>query len=222
MQPAEPMQVGHVVADSPAARAGLQEGDVIAMANGREINDVSELIEETAPRAGEATVYVIEREGQALPPITITPADHGGRGQIGVGAKLIPLYENLSAWDSAKLSIVLPYQMTMAQLNGLADMVRRRSTEGIGGPVMMGKMVAEAAQAGAPAFLWILMFISVALGMFNLLPMPALDGGRLIFLGYEAITRRRATERFEMAVHAFGIVFLLGVMILVTYRDIFG
>jgi len=222
MQPAEPMQVGHVVADSPAARAGLQEGDVIAMANGREINDVSELIEETAPRAGEATVYVIEREGQALPPITITPADHGGRGQIGVGAKLIPLYENLSAWDSAKLSIVLPYQMTMAQLNGLADMVRRRSTEGIGGPVMMGKMVAEAAQAGAPAFLWILMFISVALGMFNLLPMPALDGGRLIFLGYEAITRRRANERFEMAVHAFGIVFLLGVMILVTYRDIFG
>jgi regulator of sigma E protease len=182
MQPAEPMQVGHVVADSPAARAGLQEGDVIAMA----------------------------------------PADHGGRGQIGVGAKLIPLYENLSAWDSAKLSIVLPYQMTMAQLNGLADMVRRRSTEGIGGPVMMGKMVAEAAQAGAPAFLWILMFISVALGMFNLLPMPALDGGRLIFLGYEAITRRRANERFEMAVHAFGIVFLLGVMILVTYRDIFG
>ena len=216
------MQVGHVVPDSPAAQAGLQEGDVIAMANGKKINDVSELIEETAPRAGEPTVYVIERAGEALPPITITPADHGGRGQIGVGAKLIRLYENLGAWDSAKLSIVLPYQMTMAQLNGLADMVRRRSTEGIGGPVMMGKMVAEAAQAGAPAFLWILMFISVALGMFNLLPMPALDGGRLIFLGYEAITRRRANERFEMAVHAFGIVFLLGVMILVTYRDIFG
>jgi regulator of sigma E protease len=110
----------------------------------------------------------------------------------------------------------------MAQLNGLAEMVKRRSTEGIGGPVMMGKMVAEAAEAGLPAFLWILMFISVALGMFNLLPFPALDGGRLIFLGYEAVTRRRANEQFEMAVHAFGIVFLLGVMILVTYRDIFG
>jgi regulator of sigma E protease len=222
MQPSEPMQVGHVVPDSPAAQAGLEEGDVIAMANGRQIHDVSELIEETAPRAGEPTVYVIEREGQVLPPITMTPTDHDGRGRIGVGAKLIRIYENLGAWDAAKLSIVLPYQLTMAQLNGLADMVKRRSTEGIGGPVMMGKMVAEAAQAGAPAFLWILMFISVALGMFNLLPMPALDGGRLIFLGYEAITRRRANEQFEMAVHAFGIVFLLSVMILVTYRDIFG
>lgn len=222
MQPAEPMQVGHVVEDSPAARAGLREGDVIAMANGQEIKNVSELIDATAPRAGEPTVYVIEREGKALPPISITPEDHGGRGQIGVGAKLIPLYQDLGVWESAKLSVVLPYQMTMAQLTGLAEMVERRSTEGIGGPVMMGKMVAEAAAAGVPAFLWILMFISVALGMFNLLPFPALDGGRLIFLGYEAITRRRANERFEMAVHAFGIVFLLGVMILVTYRDIFG
>jgi regulator of sigma E protease len=222
MQPAEPMQVGHVVPDSPAAEAGLEEGDVIVMANGEAIANVSELIDATAPRAGEPTEYVIERDGKALPPISITPLDRGGRGQIGVGAKMIPLYEDLGVLDSAKLSFVLPFQMTMAQLNGLADMVKRRSTEGIGGPVMMGKMVADAAQAGLPAFLWILMFISVALGMFNLLPFPALDGGRLIFLGYEAVTRRRANEQFEMAVHAFGIVFLLGVMILVTYRDIFG
>ncbi|MGB5191908.1 MAG: M50 family metallopeptidase [Polyangiales bacterium] len=222
MQPAEPMQVGHVVPDSPAANAGLQEGDVIVMANGKAIANVSELIDATAPRAGEPTEYIIERDGKALPPIAITPLDRGGRGQIGVGAKMIPLYEELGVVESAKLSVVLPFQMTMAQLNGLADMVKRRSTEGIGGPVMMGKMVADAAQAGLPAFLWILMFISVALGMFNLLPFPALDGGRLIFLGYEAVTRRRANEQFEMAVHAFGIVFLLGVMILVTYRDIFG
>lgn len=222
MQPAEPMQVGHVVEGSPAAEAGLQEGDIITEADGRPIANVSELIDATAPRAGEPTEYVVERDGKALPPIVITPADQGGRGQIGVGAQMIRLYEDLSIWDSARLGLVLPFDMTMAQLQGLAQMVERRSTEGIGGPVMMGKMVAEAAQAGLPAFLWILMFISVALGMFNLLPFPALDGGRLIFLGYEAVTRRRANEQLEMAVHAFGIVFLLGVMILVTYRDIFG
>lgn len=87
---------------------------------------------------------------------------------------------------------------------------------------MMGKMVAEAAAAGLPALLWMLMFMSMALGMFNLLPLPALDGGRLIFLGYELIARRRANERFEMAVHAVGILFLLGVLVLITYRDIFG
>ena len=221
-QPAEPMQVAHVVPDSPAAKAGLQEGDVIVKADGQEIQNVGQLIDATAPRAGQPTEYVVERAGQELPPLTITPADRGGRGQIGVSAQMTRLYENLSVWESAKLSIVFPWQMTVMQLEGLADMVRRQSTEGIGGPVMMGKMVAEAAEAGLPAFLWILMFISVALGMFNLLPFPALDGGRLIFLGYEMVARRRANERFEMAVHAFGIVFLLGVMLLVTYRDIFG
>ena len=221
-QPAEPMQVAQVVPSSPAAEAGLRDGDIIVEANGEAIQNVTQLIEATAPRAGQPTEYVVERDGKRLAPITITPADRGGRGQIGVSAKMMRLYDTLGTWESAKLSIVLPWQMTVMQLEGLAGMVKRRSTEGIGGPVMMGKMVAEAAEAGLPAFLWILMFISVALGMFNLLPFPALDGGRLIFLAYEIIARRRANERFEMAVHAFGIVFLLGVMILVTYRDIFG
>ncbi len=221
-QPAEPMQIAEVVPESPAAIGGLEAGDVIVEANGQPIANVSELIDVTSPRAGEPTEYVVERAGKQLPPITVTPADRDGRGQIGVSAQMMRLYENLGVWDSAKLSIALPWQMTVMQLEGLADMFKRRSTEGIGGPVMMGKMVAEAAEAGLPAFLWILMFISVALGMFNLLPFPALDGGRLIFLGYEMIARKPANERFEMAVHAFGIVFLLSMMILVTYRDIFG
>lgn len=221
-QPAEPMQVAQVVPDSPAAQAGVQDGDVIVEADGEPIANVEQLIEATSSRAGQPTEYVVERAGKRLPPLTITPADRDGRGQIGVSAKMTRMYENLSVWESAKLSVALPWQMTVMQLEGLGNMVKRRSTEGIGGPVMMGKMVAQAAEAGLPAFLWILMFISVALGMFNLLPFPALDGGRLIFLGYEMIARRRANEQFEMAVHAFGIVFLLGVMILVTYRDIFG
>ena len=220
MQAAEPMEVGHVVADSPAAQAGMKPGDVILMANGQPIKNVNELIDATSPRGGKATEYVVERDGKALPPLTITPEDRDGRGLIGVGAKMTRAYQNLTVWESAKLSVVLPYQMTMAQLEGLADMARRRSTEGIGGPVMMVKITADAAQAGLATFLWMLMFISVALGMFNLLPLPALDGGRLIFLGYEMIARRPANERFETAVHAFGIVFLLGIMVLVTWRDI--
>ena len=116
MQPAEPMQVGHVVADSPAAQAGLQEGDVIVMADGKPIANVSELIDATSPRAGEPTEYVVERNGEALPPITITPLDKGGRGQIGVGAKMIRLYEDLGVGGAAKLAIALPWQMTVAQL----------------------------------------------------------------------------------------------------------
>jgi regulator of sigma E protease len=68
----------------------------------------------------------------------------------------------------------------------------------------------------------VLIAISVALGLFNLLPFPALDGGRLVFLGYELITRRRPNERIEAVVHAVGLIFLLGVILLVTLRDVVG
>ena len=116
--------------DAPAAKAGLQEGDIIVKAGGQPIRDVGQLIEATAPRAGQPTEYVVERAGQELPPIMITPADRGGRGQIGVSAKMTRLYQDLGVWDSAKLSIALPWQMTVMQLEGLTDMVKRRSTEG--------------------------------------------------------------------------------------------
>ena len=220
MEPMEPMTIGNVVDGSPASDAGLKIGDVIVKANGASINNVEDLIAATAPRAGQPTQYIVERDGEVIPPISITPADAGGRGQIGVAAKMRPMHQDLSAAESAKLALVLPWQITAAQLTGLADMAERGTTEGLGGPVMMGSMVADAAQAGVPAFLWMLMFISVALGLFNLLPLPALDGGRLIFLGYEALTRRRANEQLEAYVHGFGILFLLGVLVLVTARDI--
>jgi regulator of sigma E protease len=99
-------------------------------------------------------------------------------------------------------------------------LIRRRSTEGITGPVGMGKLVAQQAEKGVYAFVWILVLISVALGYFNLLPFPALDGGRLMFLGYEIVTRRRPNERIEAAIHTLGLLFLIGVIALVTLRDV--
>jgi regulator of sigma E protease len=66
------------------------------------------------------------------------------------------------------------------------------------------------------------MSISVALGFFNLLPLPFLDGGRLMFLAYEAVTRRRPKERVEAVAHAVGALFLLGMLALVTLRDVLG
>ena len=87
---------------------------------------------------------------------------------------------------------------------------------------MVGKLVAEQAEKGVFAFVHVLVAISVGLGLFNLLPFPGLDGGRLAFLGYELVTRKRPNERIEVAVHALGIVFLLGVIALVTLRDVVG
>lgn len=217
--PTEPMTAMSVTPGSAAATAGLKVGDVIVEAHGKSIRNVDDLIEVTKPRAGQATVYLVERDGKRLPPMTMTPRDMDGRGIIGVTAKHEFTYREVSLAESAEMAITLPVKLTVANLSGIADLIKRRSTDGIKGPIGMGKLIAEQAEKGVFDFVWILIAISVALGLFNTLPFPALDGGRLLFLAYEVITRKRVNERMEAVVHTVGILFLFGVIILVTFRD---
>jgi regulator of sigma E protease len=214
-----PMVVGDVL-EGVAQDAGVAPGDVFVEANGRTIHDVRDLIEVTAPRGGQATTYVIERDGERRT-IEMTPArGEDGVGRIGVAAE--PVYVKFELGEAARSAITFPWRLTLMQLQGMAKMVQEADTSQIGGPVAMGKMIGDAAQSGPTDFFAVLALLSTALGLFNLLPLPALDGGRLAFLGYELITRRRANEKLEAVVHTVGIVFLLCVIVLVTIRDIFG
>jgi regulator of sigma E protease len=213
----EPMTVGEVTEDSPAEHAGLQIDDVIVQANGEAVANVEDLQRITSPRAGEPTVYVIERAGRQME-ITITPTEAEDRGIIGVRAAAE--YTQVAIGQAAIYAVTKPFEITVLVTAGIGEMIKRRTTEGLMGPVGMGKTVARSASRGPTDFLFTLVYLSVALGFFNLLPFPALDGGRLVFLGYELITRRRPNERFEAMVHTVGILFLLGVLVLVTFRDI--
>ena len=216
--PHEPMVVETVQPGSPALAAGLQAGDVIRAANDKPVKNVFDLIEVTSDRAGKPTTYVVERDGTALPPMTITPADDHGRGVIGINPKvsLTPM----PVGHAIGYAIAYPYELTLLQLDGFRTMVKQRSTEGVVGPVGMVKFVAKT--GNVVQLMNVLILISVALGMFNLMPFPALDGGRLMFLGYEIITRRRANERIETMVHTVGLVLLLCLIALVTLRDVVG
>lgn len=214
-----PMVVGDVL-EGVAQDAGVVPGDVFVEANGRAIHDVRDLIEVTAPRGGQATTYVIERDGERRT-IEMTPArGEDGVGRIGVAPE--PVYVKFELGEAAQSALTFPWRLTVMQLEGMAKMVRDADTSQIGGPVAMGKMIGDAAQSGPTDFFAVLALLSTALGLFNLLPLPALDGGRLAFLGFELVTRRRANEKLEAIVHTVGIVFLLCVIVLVTIRDIFG
>jgi regulator of sigma E protease len=133
-----------------------------------------------------------------------------------------PRYERLALDDAALLALVYPFELTLTNLRGMADMFAQRTTEGLTGPVGMSKLIAEQAEQGAFAFIHVLLALSVAMGLFNLLPFPFLDGGRLVFLGFELITRRRANPQLEAVVHAAGMLLLLAVISLVTFRDVIG
>jgi regulator of sigma E protease len=192
------------------------------MAAGQDIRTLEDLQEATAPQAGQPTEYVVERDGHRLDPMTITPDEVDGRGIIGVRPEVITTYVPQSVGESARRAVVYPFELTMLQLTGIAHLAEKGTTEGLVGPVGMGKEVARQAGRGVGEYVLILVVLSVALGLFNLLPFPALDGGRLAFLGFELITRRRPNEKFEAAVHTVGILFLLGVLVLVTFRDVTG
>ena len=217
--PHEPMIVESVQPASPAEKAGIRPGDVILEADQRPVRNVEDLIEITAPRANKPTTYLVEREGKALSPFTITPVDDHGRGIVGI----IPKVRNdpMPVGRALAYSVVFPFELTLHQLEGFAHMFKQGSTEGVVGPVGMVKIVATRT-GNFVQLANILILISVALGMFNLLPLPALDGGRLVFLGYEIITRKRANERVENLVHTVGLVLLLCLIALVTLRDVAG
>jgi len=220
--PSEPMVVASVETGSPAAQAGLRAGDIIVQADGKSVRNVKDLIDVMSRRAGRATSCSVTRDGTLLAPLAITPRLQDGHGIIGVNPREETQYRPLPVGDAATLAVALPWALTIRNLEGMIDLIRHRSTEGVTGPVGMGKLVAEQADKGAYAFVWILVLISVALGYFNLLPFPALDGGKLMFLGYEIITRRRPSQRIEATIHAVGLLFLIGVIALATVHDVVG
>jgi regulator of sigma E protease len=122
--------------------------------------------------------------------------------------------------------VIWPIIFTGAQLEGIGKLFAKlaagdsEAANNVQSVVGMTNILADSMETSPQVFLFLLIQISIALGLFNLLPFPALDGGRLVFLGYELITRRRPNERFEAMVHTVGILFLLGVLVLVTFRDI--
>jgi regulator of sigma E protease len=104
----------------------------------------------------------------------------------------------------------------------LARIITRKEKAQFAGPVGIVKMTGSMADRGIDEYLYFMGILSAYLGGFNMLPVPALDGGRLMFLVYEAVTRRRANARVEAGVHALGLVMLLTLILIVTVFDIKG
>ena len=214
-----PMIVGEVLPGTPAAAAGLRTDDRIVEAEGRPVPNIEALVEATRGRAGQETHYVVVRDGARLE-LTITPRDEGGRGVIGVGPRV--RYVPVGLGQALQLSVLYPLEVSLGTLMAIGNNLRRLSTDGMSGPVGMVRMASQQAERGMRPYINFLAVISVALGLFNLLPLPALDGGRMGFLFFELITRRRANERVEAMIHTVGLLLLLGLIVLVTFRDVMG
>jgi regulator of sigma E protease len=220
--PSKTQKIIEPMPGKPAAAAGLKAGDVLVEANGQHVsadNPISEVI-----RAGQGAPVTIKVLRQGQPMIfTVTP-EHVASGAYQVGIHIGPVDERtrVAPTVAIKEAVVYPYYMSVGILAALSDMIHGRIHADLSGPIGITKQIKQAADRGMVDFLMLLIQLSVYLGLFNLLPVPALDGARAAFLGFEAVTRKRLNPRIEAAVHTAGFVLLMGVLIVVSFKDIFG
>jgi regulator of sigma E protease len=210
-------RVGELTPGMPGALAGLQVGDRIVSVAGAPVEHWRELVGALQKQPGKTIELVVERpEGATVARLTlpITPRDDGGVGRVGVTpyaprVRLGPLDAVVQGF--ARTNAALGQTLSM-----LSAMLRQEQKAELSGPVGIARELVRGAQIGADRFLTVVWNISVALALFNLLPLPALDGGRLVFLVYEIVTRRRVDQRVEHIVHLAGFVALFALLVAVT------
>ena len=209
----------HVVDDHPAKKAGVESGDRIVRVDGVDVSNWEAMAKEITSHPEEEIEVVVEREGKEIP-LMITPMKKEDKGIIGVEG--VPLKRDVTVKEACVLAVSKPPLVVKGLVIGLGKWISGQVEAELGGPVMIVKESARAVRRGLPDWLYLLGALSAYLGAFNLIPFPALDGGRLMFLGYELATRRRPNARVEAHIHVVGLMMLLGLMLYVTIFNDFN
>lgn len=215
------MRVAAIERGWPAAEVGLRPGDTIVAIDGTTVDSGDQVIDIIHRSAGRHLVLTVRRGTEDLI-IKVTPRfdPQQGFGRIGYTAERI--------WTrlNPPQALIWGVQSTGRYIVGLPGQIELLIRQGmffqnLGGPVAAGSLLAQAAATGVQAFLTVAASLSIIIGIFNLLPVPALDGGRLAFLIVEAVRRRPLLDtRREGLVHLVGFALLMILMFLLTYRDI--
>lgn len=216
--------IASVVEGQPAQIAGLQAGDEFVSVRGQDmtdavVTDVSAAIGDVS--GGEEVQLTIRRDGEEMD-FTILPVYDTAEERYMIGITIQQGYRDLPG------SMVIPaawnvcVQASTAILDALGKMVT--TGEGLdqtSGPVGVVQLVAEQTrQGGLEVFLYLLIIISINLGLMNLLPIPGLDGSRLIFMLIEAVRRKPVEQKIEAMIHLGGYILLFGLMIYFTFKDV--
>lgn len=209
----------NIAPEGPAAQVGVQKGDRIVAVNGEGIRDWDHLKKVVGAHPGEKVDIEIERGAERLHVFPTPIAAEGDtKGKILVGP--YTSWQPVTAGQAAVLSVTEPPKVVYNLVKGFARMIAGKEKPELSGPVGIVKETASAMKSGAHVYLKLLGALSAYLGGFNLLPLPALDGGRLLFLLFEAASRRRADAKVEAKVHAIGLLMFLTLIAFVTYTEI--
>jgi regulator of sigma E protease len=221
--PALPAVMGEVLPDSPAQRAGLERFDRIVAVDGEPVDGWSGWVSLVQDAPGEPLSVTVQRDDREIA-LTVRPdarqaVDGSQMGYVGVAPHTNEIrYGVLAAvprslgetWDKTALTLGLLKKMVTGDV----------SMKNLSGPITIAKVAGDSARSGWRFFLGVLALLSISLGVLNLLPIPILDGGHILFCAAEAATGRPVSERIQIMGTQIGLFLVAGLMILALYNDI--
>ncbi|WP_321351006.1 RIP metalloprotease RseP [Halopseudomonas oceani] len=230
-QPQIPPRIGQVAADGAAAEAGLQAGDLILSIDGKPVSDwLIDVVPAIQASAQQRLQLQVERDGSVVD-IALTPRPKASGdmvvGYVGAGAEPVELPPNMQRQISYNPVVAIPvamqktWEMTALTLDSLWKMLTGLvSAKNLSGPITIAKVAGASAKSGLESFLSFIAYLSISLGVLNLLPIPVLDGGHLVYYVAEWIRGKPLSERIQTWGLQIGLSLIVGVMLFAIYNDI--
>jgi len=219
--------VNEVMPESAALEAGLKTGDVVMSVGGQKPSRQMSLPDVVGAHAGKPLELVVRRGEQT---VTLQPVPKGEPGEARLGVKFEPRavgeatnYGLGQAVAEANRSVASLTVQILKDVSGLLKRViepKESALEQLRGPVEMVGQLKSAANRSIKDFLVLFAALSLMLGLFNLFPIPPLDGSKLVFLGAETVARRAIPARAQIYIHGVGMMFMLGLMLVVSVKDV--
>jgi regulator of sigma E protease len=212
--------VGKVVENMPAQTAGLQPGDIVRSIDGKPVSTWEELVA-LVHAAPEKSITMLLQRGSETLTVQMTPTLEKIQniGLVGIEPKTISRKPGLIS--AAGMGIGSAYRLTILVFKSFAMLFTGQVSlkEGLAGPVRIAQMAGDSAKGGFGSLLMFAAFLSLNLGILNVLPIPVLDGGHLLFLAIEAIIRKPISVKIKLVVQQIGMALLLALMLFVIFND---
>jgi regulator of sigma E protease len=219
----DPGKVMAILQDGPAYAQGIRPGDKIMSVNGRPLSAPDDIVKAENSRPGQPLMLTVRRANGATSALTVTPvySDRDKRFVIGIRTAGI-----FTPWNAVQTGVTFPFAATKVLGETMYRLVTGQipggffGQQGATGPIGFGYFTYQAAAAGIDSWLALAAFLSMALGLTNLLPLPALDGGRVMVVVLEKLRGRPFDREREMTVQRAGLVALLLLMALIAFFDV--
>ena len=220
-----PPRVGTVLEDSVAQKIGILPGDLILSVNEQKIEDFMDLKRAVVVSHFGKPIELQIKRGEEILSLTALPEIVGKEEipKLGITSdtNVEANFQRLSPGEALRQAVVMVYQINVDTLQYLGQVLTgRRSANDLRGPIGIAEASGDAAKGGFLSFILFLAQVSIGIGFVNLLPVPILDGGHLVFLGYEAIFRKPLSEKIQTALLKVGMALLLALLCFTLFKDV--